>query len=595
MLANIITRLWQPWFVPSLVSTVFAIALVALVADATGGPGWGASSAHAVLAARVDLLASSPLYDQIAAAFALLPAGEPGFRLALLAALLGAWTLAGVVAAGRALLPSDPAAGVVGALLLALAPPFRDNAALASPAMLAAAGAVWTVALWIRFARAADTRDALGAIATCTLVIGSAPWLGAALLVVLVAWLARARLRRDLLAIAVGAVGLAIVLLWLGATGSLPPPHGALASLAASGRGAAAVVVGAGLLGGGFGALTGLPHARWLGLAIALAIAHEALVGGAAPAALALLAVGAAIVPSALVRVAAAGASGVTRHVATALAGVPLVVVAALVGATLHVDDPADAPAQLAHDLVASVPPGEGVFVATRRTSWLALQYERTVAGARPDLALVPPLPATRADVIVADALRDGRVVGADVAAFGRLDIRRAVPRGRGFQLVGEVPPAPTRVLPPPRYATEIGAEQAIVIALERARFEAANGRLDAAARAAGLEQRFGAADLAVLATTVPTKQRPALFGFLPIASERPGPWLLDTFGDDLAWVAGIEIPEADERAPIARRLHALWRKILLGTMTPDDPAIAALGPAAMTATRELFQPAAPR
>ena len=122
---------------PTLETVVLAVALVLFVLDAGGGPGWHASSAHAVLAVRLDHIASAPLYDVLASLAALMPWGEVGFRLAILDAVLGALTLAGVVAAVRALLPRDVAAAVVGVALLAIAPAFRDAAAFASPAMLA--------------------------------------------------------------------------------------------------------------------------------------------------------------------------------------------------------------------------------------------------------------------------------------------------------------------------------------------------------------------------------------------------------------------------------------------------------------------------
>ena len=628
---------------PTRCTVVFVVALIALVLDAGGGPGWGGTSAHTLLATRADHLAASPLYDVLASIASLLPAGEPGFRLGVLTALLGACTLAGVVALAGALLPKDPAAGIVGALLLALAPAFREAAAFATPSLLAAAGSVWAIALAITFARGRaatpaivaldedrapddrsasgasgapdersasgasgapdqraarptagradmrDARDAALALAACVLVICSAPWLGAALTVAIVVGLARAGARRDHLAIDVGAIGLVIVVLWIGASGALPGRGGGLAALAAGGRGAGAIVVGGGLLGAAFATLTGLPRAGWLGIALVVALAHEVIVGGTAPVVLALLAAASAIIPSALVRVAANAAVGWRRHAITLVAGAPLVAVARLTGATLVVEDPGATPTALARDLVDRLPPGSGIFVATRPTTWLALEYEMTIAGARPDLTLVPPLPETQADAVVANALREDRIVGADVAAFGRLDIQRAIPRGRGFQLVGERPAAPTSVIGPARYATAIGVEQAILLALERARFEAANGRLDAAARALGLEARFGAADLAVLGSTVPSSARPALFGFLPLADEPTGPWLLETFGDDLAWVAGVPVDEPAANAPMPRRLHARWRAILAGTLSPDDPSIAALGPAAVRATAERF------
>ena len=131
------------------------------------------------------------------------------------------------------------------------------------------------------------------------------------------------------------------------------------------------------------------------------------------------------------------------------------------------------------------------------------------------------------------------------------------------------------------------------MLALERARHEAASGRLDMAARAAGLADRFGAADLAVLAATIPTAQRPALFGFLPLDAVPPGPWLLDTFGDDLAWVAGIDVPAVE--SPMPRKLHALWRDMFAGKRKADDPAIAALGPAAVEATNEMLKELGPK
>jgi hypothetical protein len=565
---------------------VMGVALVVLILDASGGPGWGAASAYPVVAARMDHLASAPLYDLIAGVAALVPAGEIAFRLAGLDALLAALTLAGVVAAVRALIPRDVAAALVSVLLLLLAAPFREAAAFASPAILAACGTVWALACATRFARDARARDAAGALAACAVVIGSAPWLGAAITIAIALYVRRAR---GVIVAGLAALGVLVIGWWFGATGTLPGASGSLAlAIAATAPAGGAIVVGAGLFGTAFAAATGLAGARWLALLVVLASAHEIVVGGNAPALLALLAIGAATIPSAIVRAIQPELAGTRRQLLAFGGGVPLVAIALVIGGRVTVEDPGPTPTQLASDLTTTVPPGPGVFVATRGTTWFAVQYEAAIAGARPDLSFVPPMPAQKADAIVANALRSDRVAAADAAAFGRLDVRRAIPRGRGFQLVGAIPAEPMAVRGPAPYRTRVGREQAVLLAVERARHEAASHRLDAAARALGLEQRFGAADLAVLAVTLPTAERPALFGFLP-PGDRPGEWMIDVFGDDLAWVAGIPLPPVDDRAPLPRRLHALWRDIILGTKDPDDPGIAAMGERAVRATRELF------
>src|SRR3982750_2157000 len=104
---------------------VFAVALVGLAYGAEGGPGWLATSGRAVVAVRLDRTAGSPLYDILAGGAAPLPLGGPGFRLGLLAALLGAFALAGLVAAARAVV-GNPVAGAVAALLVIVAPPMRE-------------------------------------------------------------------------------------------------------------------------------------------------------------------------------------------------------------------------------------------------------------------------------------------------------------------------------------------------------------------------------------------------------------------------------------------------------------------------------------
>lgn len=209
-------------------------------------------------------------------------------------AVLAAVTLAGVVACARVLVPRDPVAGVVGAALLVLAPPFRLTAVAGSiPAIAAAAACVWAAAFVIGHARAPSPRHRAAAIAAIALA--------------LVAWVAAARAR----------------------TSVVDPSLTAL--VAATGVGSAAVVVGAGLLGVTFGAVTGLPHARLLALAVAIVTAHAIVFDHQPAALLALLAAGVAVIPSAIVRVV-----GSPRRTLVALgAGVPLVIAALLTGPAL--------------------------------------------------------------------------------------------------------------------------------------------------------------------------------------------------------------------------------------------------------------------
>ena len=534
----------------------FGLVLVALVIEAGGGAGWGVSSARAALAARMEHGAAAPLFDVLASVAALLPFGEPGFRIELLGALLGAATCAGVIACAQLLVPKDRLAGLAGVAVLVLAPPFRE----ASPGLLAACGTVWALA----------TNGRLASLAACAVVVGSAPYLGLALTIVLA-------IRCDDRPVGLALVGLTAIALWLGATGSLPGVHPSLAAaVLETQRGA--VVVGAGLVALGFGALTGLPKARALAAITALVCLDEVLVGGAAPVVLAVLAIAIAIIPAAIARAAGlvnrdapaasaadraapAGPAKLGRRDLAALAALPLAAAALLAG--WRVEHAGSVPTHLATDLTGDVPAGPGVFVATRTPSYLALQYEWVIAGARPDLTLVPPLPSHDADVIVANQIRADHIAASDAAAFGRLDVKRAIPRNRGFQLIGDLPTEAEPLLPPAQYPTELGTQESAMLALERARHEAASGRLDSAARAAGLAGRFGAADLAVLASTVPTNARPALFGFLPLDVAPPGPWLLDVFGDDLAWVAGLDVKPVE--SPMPRKLHALWREIFEG------------------------------
>ena len=558
------------------------IGALAILAFGAAGGAWGAASVHATMAGQLERSAQAPLYSALAGIAALLPIGEPWFRVAALNALLGAVLLVGVARAARALLPKDPVAGYAAALALALAPPFRDAAGFPGASILAACGVVWFTAFALDHARAASRDQAWRALAAIAVVVGSAPWLGLALGVLAVVWL-RKSAAHDTIVLGIGAIGVLVVFWWFGAEGSLPELGWDLsATIESTGRGAAAVAIGAGLLGVAFAVVTDLPYARWLAAIIGIVALH-AVIGDHAPVTvLASFAIGLAVIPSGIVRAVPSG--GDRRHAVAALAGAPLIGAALLSGPAFSIDDPGHAPARVAFDLTVAVPAGPGVLATTRPQTWTAIAYAQRIAGARPDLQLAPV--DRSSDAALADKVRAGSVVAMEVPALGRIDLRSTYPRGRAFLLAAAPPKIAERTIPSPaHYRSAIGEQLAVLFAVDRARYEAGHGRLGDAARAAGLTDRFGAADLAILSTAAPA--RPAFFGFIPALEELPpGRWLVDLLGDDLAWVAGIDPPVVE--APRARKLHALWRAMWRGEIKPDDPQITALGPAAVKATGEL-------
>ncbi|HEU0033349.1 MAG TPA: hypothetical protein VFQ53_22110 [Kofleriaceae bacterium] len=571
---------------------VFVGVLAVLVLGAAGGPGWWNVALDGVIAVDLERTASAPLYGVLAGAFARLPVGEVGFRLALLSALAGAGVIVGVMRAARALLPRDPIASVAPAVLLLVTPAVRDAAGFAGSSIVVALGVAWTAAFGLEHARAPSPGRALRVVAAVAVVVGCAPWLGVLVAAVAAAWLWRRHpeaSRVHVLVVGAVALGIAITVLWIGALGRLPgAAFDASATVEAVSRGAGAVVLGAGLLGVAFAAVTGLPAIRWVAGLLAVVALHAFAVDHDPVPTLAVLAIAAAVIPSAVVRFVGTE----RRHVVAAVAGAPLVLGALLAGPAFGVDDPDNAPARLAADVTGSLPPGPGVFVANRPTTWAAVEYAQRVAGYRPDLELPPPLPPGTAAALAVNSMRGGQIVGSEVPAFGDAQVhlypQLAFPRGRGFQLL-LAPPAVGAPIPlVARYRSQLGAQQATLLALERARYEQQMGRLALAARAAGLTERFGAADLAMLSTTAPSPARPELFRFVPnLDGLPPGPWLLDLLGDDLAWMAGIDTPLVD--APRARRLHGLWRALWRNEIQRSDPRFAELGRVAVDATDEML------
>jgi hypothetical protein len=267
------------------------------------------------------------------------------------------------------------------------------------------------------------------------------------------------------------------------------------------------------------------------------------------------------------------------------------------------------------------MPPGPGLYLTTGDHSLSAAQYERLVAGGRPDIAIghtelshdewflrhikaqVPALYVPYIDDRVGGALaerlavsnlRRGNPIGSDEPAFGRLLPRNARPIGRGFELLLEAGDAPAGLVPPPPldFAGAIGGKVAQLVAITRGDYEARRGRFASAARAAGLDRsRFSPAEMAALAEAAPRANRPSLAPFLPRRTRRVlyEPWLGALFGDDLAWQAGLEIPAPPESAVFERRLHGAWRSLLSGRLDPGSPLVLDLGREAAVATSRLM------
>jgi hypothetical protein len=275
-----------------------------------------------------------------------------------------------------------------------------------------------------------------------------------------------------------------------------------------------------------------------------------------------------------------------------------------------------DAPLALWDETAARMPPGPGVYFAAGDHSLFALQYERLVAGARPDIAVasaelcrdawfvrhldraLPELfvpfvdDGMRGDIaerLAAENLRRGRPVGGDRPAVGRLPVF-ASPRGRGFALSLAEGATGDAALPPPRYPGDTGTRIARQIGLERALFEAQRGRLQEGALAAGLDDRFGPAGMAALGRARPGRERPPLLSHIPRLSSvfLSEAWQIDLLGDDLAWQAGLDAAEAANASVSAsasasasspeRRLHAAWRALLLALDGGKPPAPALAG-----------------
>ena len=649
--------------------TVFALATAFYTVMAAPGVGWMDSGE--LTAAAWNLGGAHPpghpAHSLLGKLAAFLPFGEVAFRVTLLSAASMAAALAGVVALARRLV-AEPAAAlpgsVVGVVLVALSPAALVNATRAEVYGPVAALVVWSLVAALPFIKGeqAHPRHFLLAALGFALAAAFHPVIAAsAALPVAVSLGLRARrrlLRLAPLALALGLLALlAYAYLPVRALAASPPllvwgdpstpsaffdlVTGAVYRGNFSGGGAVARFAGAwllmgaasgvgvllgGLIGLGFGAATRLRGAATcLAVAVCLALGaglqdalNPDLAGYLLPALLVLAAGLAPLVAAGLRLLPAemAGPASRTRPIAIAALLVPLVAAGFLAGGGDELDRD-DSPTRLWAATVGAMPPGPGVYFTIGDHTLFADQYERLVAGGRPDLAIANPelcrdewflrhikrsmpllyvpyiddqVRGQTAERLAITNMRQGRTVGGDMSSFGRLRSLYAGALGRAYQYVLSEADAADPARPPPDYHGRIGRRVAALVGLERGSYELERGRFAAAARAAGVADRFTGEELTALASSLPRPDRPPLLPLVPRYTRvllHDG-WMTDLFADEVAWQADLPARgRGDDTAET--RLHARWRALLRGELAPGSPELFEAGPEAALATTRLL------
>ena len=652
--------------------TVFVVATAFYALVAAPGVGWMDSGE--LTAAAWNLGGAHPpghpAHSLLGRLAALFPIGEIAFRVNFLSAAAMGAALAGVVALARRLVPERDAglAGAgVGVALAALSPAAMTNATRAEVYAPVAALIVWSLVAALAFLRCKDDRPPartfLLAAFGFALAAAFHPVIAAsAALPVAVALSLRARrrlLRLAPLALALGVLALLAYaylparalaasppLLIFGdpstASGFLDLVTGAVYRSNFSGSGAlerfagAWMLIGAGtglglLLGGlvglGLGAATRLGGAATC-LAVAFCLALGAglqdalnpdlpgyllpallvLAAGLAP----LIAAGLRLLPADLAAPAARG-----RPIAVAALLAPLCAAGLLAGGAEPLDRD-DAPARLWAATVGALPPGPGIYFTSGDHTLFAAQYERLVAGGRPDLVVADPelcrdewflrhvkrmmpllyvpyvddgLRGQTAERLAITNMRQGRTVGGDLPSFGRLRSRFAGAVGRAYQYVLVEADATDPARPPPDFDGHIGQRVAALVGLARGEYELERERFAQAARAAGVERRFPGEQMAALASAKPRADRPPLLPLLPRRTHvlLHQEWMTDLFADELAWRAGLPSLRRGGGDTFEERLHARWRALLQGDIEPGSPELLDAGREAAVATTRLL------
>ena len=599
------------------------------------------------------------------------PVGEIAFRVSVLSCASMAAALSAVVALARRLSP-DPllgrVSGVVAAALAGLAPAAMINATRAEVYAPAAALLFWSLVATLEVGRRLKKGDqptahlVLLAALGCALAATFHPVIAAATALPMAVWLAAQIgtsrcLRLAPWALALAALALvAYVYMPMRAAASTPPllvwgeptswgsfvrlvsgaayqsnfsidglVHRFAGAWSLVGEFSALGAMVGGLIGLGLGAVTGLRPARVvLGVAVCVVlgaalqdffnpdlrgyvlVAILAVAAGLSP----LLVAAIRLLPSDLFE-----GNRWAKPVAIAAILLPLSAGGVLAGGSAELDR-GDDPAWLWRETVEAMPPGPGLYFTSGDHTLFAGQYERLVAGGRPDIALAHPdlcrdewflrhlkrlvpdlyvpyvddgVRGSLAERLAVSNLRKGRTVGGDMPAFGRLESKRARPLARGFVWsldianTGATEPAP----PPPALHGFMGHRIAQTLGLARADYEAERGRFAEAARAAGVASQV---DMAALAAAVPSVARPPLLGIMPRQTTMllHEPWVTQLFRDDLEWQAGLDARAPPADAPFERQVHARWRALLTEQLEPGAPPLVDSRDVAVATTRLL-------
>jgi hypothetical protein len=598
-----------------------------------------------------------PTYTLLGKLASLLPLGEVAFRASLLSAACAALAVAGAIALAHELLDADDWRGHMGALvaaaLLAASPMLWEQAVRPEVYAPMAAAGVWGATFLVRFSRREPRpRDAVTAALLLALAAGIHPLLAAVIAFAFAPAILWRAPRSLLLVLAAGILGLGVNLVlparanarvvWaepatLGGmvdimlgrvyagnfqlAGTLDRAVGHVLLL---GEGTSLPILVCGTAGLLFGAVTRLRGALPLLVAAATVVVATSTqkvfypqnpdVHGYLLAGLPLLAAGIPLLFAAAGR-ALAGTTRLTRALGVGVVALPVMVLAAT-GRTTHIDARSrrDDDALRYYDrTLGAVPVGPAVLVTDSDHALFVSQYEKVVAGARPDVGL-----AHEAFLKAEWAARflkrdfptmyvpfiDDAIPGSMVARLVRGNLARGFPVWSLKPDPGGLWATPVdgtlaydcapRAMPGPAFpVASFGGDMGRRVAQnenwKRATWELHARRFDEALRAAGAEGSFSERERRAVAA-IPADARPVLPEL-----RRASPiffyedWQLDSIVREVRFLAGLpEDPPAADAAPDVRLLYA-WHLLLRGDARADAAIGAAHVDARAVTARMLF------